>query len=139
MPLVRILGLDVGDRRIGVALSDPLGITAQPLETLHRTKLADDIAHIVSHIRENDVTKVVCGLPLHMDGREGEQAAITREFAAALEEACGIPIEFCDERLTTAMARRTLIEGGVRRDKRKQFIDKLAAVQILQTYLEMHP
>ena len=139
MPVGRLLGLDVGDRRIGIALSDPLGITAQPLETLHRTKQADDIAHICALIAQNAVTTVVCGLPLHMDGREGEQAAVTREFAAQLETACGVPLVFCDERLTTAMARRTLIEGGVRRDKRKQFIDKLAAVQILQTYLEMHP
>ena len=134
----RVIGLDVGERRIGVALSDPLGITAQPLET-YRRKHADasaDVNYLSGLIAEKNAGLIVCGLPLNMNGTEGPQAADTREFAQALSESSGVALEFIDERLTTAMARRSLIEGGMRRDKRKNVIDQLAAVHILQTYLD---
>ena len=132
---MRALALDVGEKRIGVAMSDPLGITAQPVTTIHRKIRRDDIAQIVDIIKTNGVDTVVCGLPKNMDGSEGFQAEETRLFAQALKEASGMEVVFVDERLTTASARRTLIEGGVRRDKRKGVIDKIAAVYILETYL----
>ena len=132
---MRALALDVGEKRIGVAMSDPLGITAQPVTTIHRKIRRDDIAQIVDIIKTNGVDTVVCGLPKNMDGSEGFQAEETRLFAQALKEASGMEVVFIDERLTTASARRTLIEGGVRRDKRKGVIDKIAAVYILETYL----
>ena len=132
----RIIAVDVGDRRIGVAMSDLLGITAQPVETYWRKNRAADIEHFVKLLAEREADVIVCGLPLNMNGSEGSQAADTREFANALSAASGITVEFADERLTTAMARRSLIEGGMRRDKRKNVVDQVAAVHILQTYMD---
>ncbi len=134
--MTRIIALDVGHRRIGVAASDPLGITAQPVETYRRKGLQADIAHFAELFREREAGLIVCGLPLNMNGTQGPQAEETREFAQVLHEACGLPIEFVDERLTSAMAQRNLIESGMRREKRKDVIDQLAAVHILQTYLD---
>ncbi len=130
-----VIALDVGDKRIGVAASDLLGLTAQPLETYTRLNIGKDIRHIAGLARERGAACVVVGLPRNMDGTLGEQAGRTRAFAAKLREA-GLEILWIDERLTTAAARRTLIEGGMRREKRKQVIDRIAAVHILETYLQ---
>lgn len=129
-----VLALDVGDKRIGVARSDPLGITAQPLMTYVRKNREADVAHIAALARESGATAVVLGLPRNMDGSLGDQARRTIAFARHLADA-GLCALFIDERLTSAAARRTLIEGGVRREKRRQVIDKLAAAEILRTYL----
>lgn len=130
----RILALDIGERRIGVAVSDPLGITAQGVETIETRGAQRDRERIAQLAAQYETKRLLLGLPRSMDGSEGFQAQRVREFAAGLED-MGFEIRYQDERLTTASARRTLIEGGVRRQKRKQVIDKLASVYILQSYL----
>lgn len=137
--MLRILAFDVGEKRIGVAVSDPLGITAQGIETYHRTEdLEQDVAYLVKLANGYKPVKIVFGLPRNMDGSYGFQAQITREFADAVLAKWDGDHAFQDERLTTASARRVLIEADVRRDKRKQVIDKVAAVVILQSYLDAH-
>ncbi len=131
----RILALDIGERRIGVAVSDPLGITAQGVETIQTRGAQRDRERIAQLAAQYETKRLLLGLPRSMDGSEGFQAQRVREFAAGLED-MGFEIRYQDERLTTASARRTLIEGGVRRQKRKQVIDKLASVYILQSYLD---
>ena len=132
----RIIAVDVGERRIGVAMSDLLGITAQPVETYRRKNRTTDIEYFLKLLAEKDAELIVCGLPLNMNGTEGSQAFDTREFADELSAASGIAVKYVDERLTTAMARRSLIEGGMRREKRKNVVDQVAAVHILQTYMD---
>jgi putative Holliday junction resolvase len=131
----RILALDVGDRRIGAALSDELGITAQPLGTIVRTKAFwEQIGRIV---REKEVRTVVIGLPRNMGGTLGEQARKTQEFAAALRgRISGVEIVFRDERLTTVESEQLLINAGMRREKRKMHRDAIAAALLLQGYLD---
>ncbi|HML66937.1 MAG TPA: Holliday junction resolvase RuvX [Clostridia bacterium] len=137
--MLRILAFDVGEKRIGVAVSDPLGITAQGIETYHRTDdLEQDVAHLIKLANGYKPVKLVFGLPRNMDGSYGFQAQITREFAEAVLAKWDGDHAFQDERLTTASARRVLIEADVSRDKRKQVIDKVAAVVILQGYLDAH-
>ena len=137
--MLRILAFDVGEKRIGVAVSDPLGITAQGIETYHRTEdLEQDIAHLIKLANGYKPVKIVFGLPRNMDGSYGFQAQITRDFADAVLAKWDGDHAFQDERLTTASARRVLIEADVSRDKRKQVIDKVAAVVILQSYLDAH-
>ena len=137
--MLRILAFDVGEKRIGVAVSDPLGITAQGIETYHRTEdLEQDVAHLIKLANGYKPVKIVFGLPRNMDGSYGFQAQITREFADAMLAKWDGDHAFQDERLTTASARRVLIEADVSRDKRKQVIDKVAAVVILQGYLDAH-
>ena len=137
--MLRILAFDVGEKRIGVAVSDPLGITAQGIETYHRTEdLEQDVAYLVKLANGYKPVKIVFGLPRNMDGSYGFQAQITREFADAVLAKWDGDHAFQDERLTTASARRVLIEADVSRDKRKQVIDKVAAVVILQSYLDAH-
>ena len=137
--MLRILAFDIGEKRIGVAVSDPLGITAQGIETYHRTEdLEQDVAHLIKLANGYKPVKIVFGLPRNMDGSYGFQAQITREFADAVLAKWDGDHAFQDERLTTASARRVLIEADVRRDKRKQVIDKVAAVVILQSYLDAH-
>lgn len=137
--MLRILAFDVGEKRIGVAVSDPLGITAQGIETYTRTDdLEQDVAHLIKLANGYKPVKLVFGLPRNMDGSYGFQAQITREFAEKVLEKWDGDHAFQDERLTTASARRVLIEADVRRDKRKQVIDKVAAVVILQGYLDAH-
>ena len=131
----RILALDIGERRIGVAVADPLGITAQGVETIETRGAQRDRERIAQLAAQYETKRLLLGLPRSMDGSEGFQAQRVREFAAGLED-MGFEIRYQDERLTTASARRTLIEGGVRRQKRKQVIDKLASVYILQSYLD---
>lgn len=133
----RIMALDVGNVRIGIALSDLMGIIANPLETYTRKgDIEKDVGYIVSLAKSREVTLIISGLPLDLKGREREQAEKTREFIDALEAACEIPVEYLDERFTTLSAERVLIEGNVRREDRKKVIDKVAATIILQNYLD---
>ena len=132
----RILGLDVGDVRMGSALSDLLMITAQGLETYTRKDEQADIGHFCEIIKANDVDKIVCGLPKNMNGTLGEQAEKVQDFAEKLREASGLPLIYWDERLTTKSAHRTLIEADMSRKKRKAVVDKIAAVYILQGYMD---
>ena len=137
---MRIMALDVGERRIGVALSDTLGITAQPLMTYNRAKdnRKEDIAGLWELIKKHEVEKLVVGLPKNMNNTLGFKAEEVQNFIKALVEVEEIPVEWVDERLTTVSAERALLEADVSRKKRKAVIDKMAAVLILQTYLESH-
>jgi putative Holliday junction resolvase len=132
----RILCLDMGEKRIGLALSDPLGITAQGLEVWIRRNRQADLDHLLQVAREYQVHQIVVGLPRHMDGRPGDAAAGILEFAGALGEALKVPVIPWDERLTTAAAERLLIHADVSRRRRRQVVDQLAAVLILQSYLD---
>lgn len=131
----RIVALDVGDRRIGIAVSDPLGLTAQPIETYTRVGYGPDARHIAQIASQYETNRILCGLPRNMDGTQGFQADKVREFAARLEEQ-GLTVSYYDERLTTVMAEQALLEADMRRDRRKQKVDMLAAVMILQSYLD---
>ncbi len=131
-----VLALDVGSKRIGVAGSDSLGITAQAVETYVRVSPKRDLEHLTALALSRGAHAFVVGLPRNMDGSEGGQAADTRAFAQALEKASGLPILFEDERLTTRAAHDVLIQGNVRRGDRKKVVDKLAAVLILESYLD---
>lgn len=130
------MALDVGDVRIGIAVSDPMGVIANPLETYTRTNLAKDVRHIADLAASKEASLIVSGLPLDLKGRETEQARKTREFIDALRAECDIPVEYLDERFTTLSAEWLLIEGNVRRENRKKVIDKVAATIILQNYLD---
>lgn len=131
----RIVALDVGRRRIGVAISDPLGFTAQGLETLYRVNNRTDFGYFVDLAREKEVTRFVLGLPLHMSGDESRQAAYVREFGDRLNRETGLPVEYWDERLTTVEAERFLLASGVTQEKRKLAIDRMAAVLLLENWL----
>ena len=133
---MRIMALDVGSKRIGVALSDPLKITAQGLDTFHRKTLEEDVAGLWKLIDEHEVSKLVVGLPKNMDGSEGFKVEEVRQFIADLTAERQIETVRVDERLTTVSAERALLEADVSRAKRKKVIDKMAAVIILQSYLD---
>ena len=133
---MRIMSLDVGSRTIGVACSDALFLTAQGVETIRRTSLEADFNRIRELIASYEVEEIVVGMPKNMNGTKGDRAIKTEEFVAKLKEVVDVPIAFWDERLTTVMAERSLIEADVSRKKRKAVIDKMAAVVILQGYLE---
>ncbi len=130
------MGIDIGEKRIGVAVSDPLGITAQGIETYMR-KGENDAYYIVERARGLGAQLIVAGLPLNMNGSEGPSAQKAREFMAEVN-ALGMPSVFVDERLTTVSAERMLIDADVSRKKRRQVVDKIAAVYILRTYLDTH-
>ena len=132
----KLLGLDLGTKTIGVAISDALRYSATPLETIKRQKFTQDAERIVQLIAENSVAGIVIGLPLNMDGSEGPRAQSTRAFARNLTQKTAVPIAFWDERLSTSAVTRTLIEADVRRDRRAEVVDKLAASYILQGALE---
>ena len=134
------MALDVGDVRIGVAVSDLLGITANPRETYVRKKgdTNADIAYFCEYAKREEADAFVLGLPKNMDGTEGDRAVVTRQFGDMLQEASGLPVLYQDERLTTVSAERMLIDADVRREKRKKVIDKVAATIILQSYLDSH-
>lgn len=136
---MRVMALDVGERRIGVAVSDPLGISAQGIETYERRGLERDLEHFRTLAKEWQVERWVLGLPVNMNGTRGEKAQAMEVLGAQIEEATGLPVDYMDERLTTVAAHKTLIEGGTRREKRKGVVDKLAAVLILQTWMDSHP
>ena len=131
----RIIALDVGDRRIGIAVSDPLGFTAQPVETYTRVGYGPDTRRIAQLAGQYETNRILCGLPLNMDGTQGFQTQKVREFAAKLEEA-GLTVEFYDERMTTVLAEDALLEADMRRENRKKKVDMVAAVMILQSYLD---
>lgn len=132
----RILALDLGKKRIGLAISDELGITAQGLETLERQGRRDDIESLRRLAAERGVTKFLLGDPLHMSGDASRQGAYTREFAGELERKTGLPVEFRDERWTSREAERTIRGEGVANKSRKPTIDMLSAVILLQSYLD---
>ena len=136
---MRILGLEYGSKTVGVAVSDPLGLTAQSVETIWRkqeNKLRQTLARIEELAAEYQAEKIVLGLPKNMNNTIGERAEKTLEFRELLERRTGLPVVMWDERLTTVEAERTLMEASVRRENRKQYLDQLAAVFILQGYLD---
>ena len=133
------MGLDLGDSRIGVALSDPTGTIAGALTTLQRKNPDQDIAELGKLAAEHAVSKLIIGLPINMDGSLGPQAKKTQAFAERAGAALGIPVEFWDERLSSRAVESVLIEAGMSRQKRKGVIDKVAAVYILQGYLDSRP
>jgi putative holliday junction resolvase len=133
---MRILALDHGTKRIGVAVSDELKVIAQPLEFILAEPFADFLARLKEIIREKEAEMILVGMPRNMDGSYGPAALKVEAFVAALNGAITVPIKTLDERLTSAQANRLLIQGGVRRDKRKQKVDKMAAAILLQSYLD---
>lgn len=133
----RILGLDIGSKGIGVAVSDPLGLTAQGLTVVKRSDLKHDLSALQKLIEQYDVGEIAAGLPRNMDGSIGFQAKAVQEFVEHLQRRFNGPIAFVDERLTTVEAERRLLEMDIRRAKRKQIIDQQAAVIILQTHLHI--
>ena len=133
---MRILALDHGTKRIGIAISDELKMIAQPLEFIPALPFADVLARLKELIREKEVEMILVGLPRNMNGSYGPAALQVQEFVAVLKDAIAIPIKLWDERLTSAQANRFLIEGNVRREKRKEKVDKTAAAILLQSYLD---
>jgi putative Holliday junction resolvase len=133
---MRILALDHGTRRVGVAVSDELQMIAQPLEYISPEPFADFLARLKEIIRAKEISLLLIGMPRNMDGSYGPAALKVQEFVAALKDAVTIPIKTWDERLTTVQAQKFLIQGGVRRDQRKQKVDKTAAAILLQSYLD---
>ncbi|MCI8282306.1 MAG: Holliday junction resolvase RuvX [Lachnospiraceae bacterium] len=136
---MRILGLDFGSKTVGAAVSDELGMTAQGLEIIRRKspgKLRQTLARIQELTEEYQVEEIVLGYPKHMNNTEGERCERTQEFKEMLERRCSVPVTLWDERLTTVEADRTMMEAGIRREDRKEYVDKLAAVFILQSYLD---
>lgn len=136
-----ILGLDYGSKTVGVAITDALGLTVVPVTTVKRdreSKIRKTLVEIATIVEERHVEKIVLGLPLNMDGTEGERVEHTREFAEKLRARVTVPIEFADERLTTMEAAEILDENGVPRSEQKRVIDQLAAQLILEQYLRDH-
>lgn len=132
----RVLGIDYGEKRVGLALSDPLGMTAQPLETLEVENMRKTLEKLKALVEEKEVDRVVIGLPLNMDGSEGEMAARARKFGARLHGRTGRPVEYWDERLSSVASERLLIEAGLSRVRRRRAADRLAAALVLSSYLE---
>jgi putative holliday junction resolvase len=135
-PTGRILGLDLGTKTIGVAISDGMRYSATPLETIKRTKFTQDAERIIELVQQNQVAALVLGLPLNMDGTEGPRVQSTRAFARNLAPKLDLPIAFWDERLSTSAVTRMMIEADLRRDRRAEVVDKLAASYILQGALD---
>ena len=136
--MVRSFGLDVGSKTVGVAVSDALGITAQPVTTLRRTNLRADLTELRRLAEHHGVEHAVVGLPLNMDGSEGPSAVEARRFGDAVARTLGIPVEYWDERLTTAAANRMLLEADLSRARRRTVVDQVAAALILQGWLDAH-
>ena len=136
---MRIMGLDFGSKTVGVAISDPLLITAQGVEIIRRkeaNKLRQTLARIEQLIVENQVEEIVLGLPKNMNATEGERVELTMEFKEKLERRTGLPVHTWDERLTTVAADKAMMEAGIRREHRKDYVDMIAATLILQGYLD---
>ena len=131
-----LAGLDLGTKTIGVAISDAMRYSATPLETIKRTKFTQDAARILELIAENQIAAIILGLPLNMDGSEGPRVQSTRAFARNLAQKTTLPIAFWDERLSTSAVTRMMIEADLRRDRRAEVVDKLAASYILQGALD---
>ena len=137
---MRIMGLDFGSKTVGVAISDPLLITAQGIEIIHRkeeNKLRQTLARIEELIEEYEVSEIVLGLPKNMNDTLGERARLSVEFKEKLERRTGLSVSMWDERLTTVAADKAMMEAGIRREHRKDHVDKIAAVFILQGYLDL--
>lgn len=134
-PRGRVLALDVGKKRIGLAVSDELGITAQGIETLQRTRIRTDLEKLKEIARQWNVRSLLVGYPLHMSGSESRQSEYTREFAERLGRYLELPVVFLDERLTSVEAERLLREAGASLEERKHAVDRLAAVLLLESYL----
>ena len=134
--MMRIMALDVGSRTIGIACSDALLMTAQGIETIRRTSLENDFNRLRELISEYEVHELVVGMPKHLNGTKGDRAEKTEEFVEKMKAVIDLPVTFWDERLSTVMAERQLIAADVSRKKRKGVIDKMAAVVILQGYLD---
>lgn len=137
---MRIMGLDFGAKTVGVAISDPLLITAQGIEIIRRkeeNKLRKTLAKIEELIVEYEVEEIVLGLPKNMNDTQGERVELSLEFKEKLERRTGLPVHMWDERLTTVAADKAMIEAGLRREERKEHVDKVAAVFILQGYLDL--
>lgn len=132
----RIMGLDLGSKTIGVAISDGMRYSATPIETIRRTKFTADAIRLDQLIVENAIVAIVLGLPLNMDGSEGPRVQSTRAFARSLAQRITLPIAFWDERLSTSAVTRMMIEADLRRDRRAEVVDKLAASYILQGALD---
>ena len=135
-PNLRILALDLGKKRIGLAISDPLGLTAQGLPNLVRTNKRSDLAALEQLAREREVGLILLGNPINMRGAEGRQSGWVREFGAAIESRIGLPVTFWDERLTSVEAGRVLRSSGISIEKRAAAVDRLSAVILLQSYLD---
>ena len=135
-PTGRLLGLDLGTRTIGIAISDAMRYSATPLETIRRTKFTQDAERLLQLIADNAVAAIILGLPLNMDGSEGPRVQSTRAFARSLGQKTPLPIAFWDERLSTSAVTRMMIEADLRRDRRAEIVDKLAASYILQGALD---
>lgn len=135
MKNTRIMALDYGDVRIGIAFSDLMRSIASPYETYKRSQEGKDLMYLAKLANDNDAGLIVIGLPLNMDGSEGDRAKKTRRFGDKLSKSSNIKVEYMDERLTSVEAEEILIDAGMRRDKRKNIIDKLAASLILKSYL----
>ena len=136
---MRVLGLDYGSKTVGVAVSDPLGLTAQRVETIWRkqeNKLRRTLARIEELVKEYQAERIVIGLPRNMNYTMGDRAEKSLEFGEMVEKRTGLPVIMWDERLTTREAERALMEAGVRRENRKEYLDSVAAVLILQGYLD---
>ncbi|MGY0372172.1 Holliday junction resolvase RuvX [Clostridium sp. JNZ J1-5] len=133
---MRVLGLDVGDKTIGVAVSDPLGFTAQGITTINRKNDEADIDQLIKICSEYSVETIICGLPKNMNGTLGEQGQKVLDFCKLIENNIKLPIKMWDERLTTAAAQRAMLEANMSRAKRKKLVDKIAATYILQGYLD---
>lgn len=136
---MRILGLDFGSKTVGVAISDPLMITAQGVEIIRRdseNKIRKTLQRIEELIKEYEVEKIILGYPKNMNGTDGERVEKTMEFKEALERRTGLPVIMVDERLTTVSADKIMMESGIRRENRKEYVDEIAAMLILQNYLE---
>jgi len=132
----RILALDVGKKRIGLSVSDLLGLTAVGLPTLHRTRIREDLAHLKGVAEERDVAQLLIGRPLHMSGDESRQSEYTREFAERLSGYLKIPVVYWDERLTTAEAHRLMRDSGATLEQRKKAVDQMSAILLLESYLQ---
>lgn len=134
--MMRILGLDVGDRTIGIALSDPLGYIAQGITTIRRKYIEYDLSELKKILDENNVDTIVVGLPKNMNGTLGPQGEKVMEFCESVKTITDLPIKMWDERLTTVAAHRAMLEADMSREKRKKIVDKVAATYILQGYLD---
>jgi len=134
----RILSLDFGEKRIGVAVSDSLNIIAQSVGTIERKGIKNDLKKIAELVKEYEAGKMIVGLPLNMDGTEGKSASRAINFVNELRKEIQIEVEMLDERLTTAQGERVFLEADMSREKRKQNLDKIAAQLILQNYLDSH-
>lgn len=138
---MRIMGLDFGSKTVGVAISDSLLVTAQGIEIIRRkeeNKLRRTLARIEELIVEYDVREIVLGFPKNMNGTEGIRAELTNEFKEKLERRTGLPVTLWDERLTTVAADKAMIESGIRRENRREYVDMIAAILILQGYLDRY-